>query len=325
MCTAISSNKGKYHLFGRTLDLECSYGETVVITPRNFKLNFINEKSVTSHLAITGIACIRDNTPLYYDAINEAGLAIAGLNFPGNAVYHRPEKDMYNIASFELIPWMLCQCKTLSSAVELLKKTNIIFESFSPELPATPLHWIIADKDSAVTVESVDSGLEIYENPFGVLTNNPPFQYHTTHISNFMQLDSKPPQNKLCSSVDLTHYSRGMGALGLPGDFSSSSRFVRAVFAENHTSRENNEKQEISRFFHIMDSIAQPCGCVKTDEGKDVLTIYTSCANTDTLIYYFTTYNCRRIKAIDTRNTDLDSDKLVSYPMVDEEDILTLN
>ncbi|MBE6701912.1 MAG: choloylglycine hydrolase family protein [Ruminococcaceae bacterium] len=320
MCTAISYQQ-PYHLFGRTLDVEASYGEMAVVTPRNFCLRFRHEAPLLTHPAMMGIACVRGNTPLYFDAINEKGLSIAALNFPGNAVYHQPRATGHNITSFELIPWILGQCETLSAAIALLRDTNITSDSFSPELPATPLHWIVADKSGAVTVESVSAGLEIYENRFGVLTNNPPFHYHVTHLSDFMWLDARPPQNNLCHTAELARYSQGMGAMGLPGDFSSSSRFVRAVFAQNHLAKKGAGTQAVGQFFHMMDTVTVPLGCVKNEDGKNVFTVYTSCADTDSFTYYFTTYHCRRVRALHLDGAPLAADTLLTFSMDEDEDI----
>jgi choloylglycine hydrolase len=312
MCTAISDS-GRFHLFGRTLDVECSFGEETVITPRNFRLDFLYEQPITTHFAINGIACVTDNYPLYYDAVNEAGLAIAGLNFPTNAVYREPVKDKYNVASFELIPWILSKAESTNEAVKLLQDTNVTRDSYSGDLPATPLHWIISDSQRTVTAEAVDSGLEIYENPFGVLTNNPQFPYHVSRLSDFMGIDSMPPKNTLCPETELVGYSGGMGAMGLPGDFSSSSRFVRAVFLKSHTEHEASEYEEINRFFHIMDSVSVPCGCSKNRNGKNNFTLYTSCINTATGDYYFTTYGNRNIRAVRLCNEEADSERLIRF------------
>ena len=301
MCTAIYSDG----FFGRTLDIERSFGEEVVITPKDFRLSFLREPAKETHMAMIGMATVREGMPLYFDAMNEAGLCIAALNFPKNAVYNPWREDMFNVASFELIPWVLSASSSVSEAVELLRKTNITNDNFSSELMATPLHWMISDREKSITVEPTRSGLEIYENPFGVLTNNPPFSYHINHISNFMHLTSNMPKNTLCSSVDLEPYSRGMGALGLPGDFSSSSRFVRAVFAKEHTTSLKNEKNDrINRFFHIMDTVSVPYGCVKTDAGENSYTLYTSCMDVETKTYYFTTYMCRKIQYINLNSVD---------------------
>ncbi len=307
MCTAVTDR----NLFGRTLDLHCSYGERVVIAPRNYKIEFLQEEVSRSHPAIMGMACVVDGTPLYFDAMNEHGLAVAGLNFPGNAVYHPPQKGKHNITSFEVIPWILCKCKCLSEAVELLKATNITNEDFSPELPSTPLHWIVADTEGAVTVESMADGVKIHDNPFGVLTNNPPFQYHINHVAEYMHLSSEHPKNTLFPEGNLEKYSGGFGAIGLPGDFSSASRFVRAVFAKAHTTREKTAAGNIGRFFHILDTVAVPKGCSKTEENLDNATVYTSCADRSELAYYFTTYNCRAVKSVFMKEHNMDSSRLI--------------
>lgn len=320
MCTAIYENQSR-PLFGRTLDLEYSYGESVAVTPHRFPLEFIYEPRNIAHLAIVGTAHVSGGYPLYYDAVNESGLAAAGLNFPDNAVYLPRREGFYNIASFELIPWLLSRCENLSEAVRLLCHTNITADAFSPSLPPTPLHWLIADRGGAVTLEATSRGIQIYDNPVGVLTNNPPFEYHLTNLANYMGADSLPPQNTLCPSLKITPYSRGMGGLGLPGDFSSTSRFVRAVFAKSHTAHAQNDTDNIGRFFHIMDTVTQPQGCALTEDGAPIYTVYTSCADLLCGNYYFTTYGCRQIRAISLGSLALDGDSLICYPMERGENI----
>jgi choloylglycine hydrolase len=325
MCTAISDHSSPSHLFGRTLDLECSYGEQIVITPRAFAFDFLYEPPQPRHLAIIGTAHIANSQPLYYDAVNEAGLAIAALNFPSLAVYHAPRAGAHNVASFELIPWLLGQCETLEDAKRLLHDTVITPDQAANDLPATPLHWLIADTHGAVAVESNANGVEIYDNPVGVLTNAPDFPYHMTHLADFSHLDSRPPQNTLCPPVDLPLYSRGMGALGLPGDTSSASRFVRAVFAKYHAVSDTDELARVSRFFHVMDTVAQPRGLAMTEDGRPVFTVYTSCIDTAQGIYYFTTYDCRRIRAARLHSADLENGALTVLPMQNTENVAYLN
>ena len=311
MCTAISEN-GRYHLFGRTLDLELSYSESICVTPRGFAFDFLYEGRVDWHSAIIGIAHLSDGIPLYYDGMNEHGLCVAALNFPGNAIYNKPKEGCVNIASFEFIPYVLSVCRNVSEVSSLILRMNITNDNFSEGLPSTPLHFIISDKNKSIVVEPFAGGLCEFDNPYGVLTNNPSFLYHTTNLSNYMGLKSTPPENYLCPSVPLSGYSRGMGAIGLPGDYSSASRFVRATFAKNHTSHEEDERGEVNRFFHIMDTVSVPRGCVKTDEGKDVFTVYTSCGNADTGRYYYTTYDDRTVRSLGFEDAILDGDKLNS-------------
>ena len=315
MCTA-ATYKTKDGYFGRTLDYEFSYGDEITITPRNYQFNFRNTESMNTHYAIIGMAYVAGNYPLYYDAINEKGLGIAGLNFVGNAAYNKPVENKTNIAQFELIPWILGQCSTVKDAKALLDNINIIDTPFSAELPLAQLHWIISDKDEAITVESMADGLHIYDNPVGILTNNPPFNIQMFSLNNYMNLSPKNPENKFSDKLPLHPYSRGMGAIGLPGDLSSASRFAKVAFTKMNSVSGDSEEESVSQFFHILGSVDQQRGCCEVHDGKYEITIYTSCCNLDKGIYYYTTYNNHQISAVDMHRENLDSDKLVRYPII---------
>lgn len=319
MCTAIFDNG----LFGRTLDLEYSLDENVVITPRKYKFPAPCQSMGDSHFAMVGSAHIFNGMPLYYDGINECGLAIAALNFPHMAVYRPPYKEKKSIASFELIPTVLGQCEDISSAISLLRDSNITTDSISAELPATPLHWMIADKSSSICIEPMKDGIHIQENPVGILTNSPSFEYQLYNLSQYLNIDSAPHQNRICPYANITPVSEGTGGIGLPGDLSSQSRFVRASFAKSHAIGTGEE--DVSRFFHIADSVSVTMGNVKTELGKPVSTVYTSCMDTKKCVYYFTTYGCRRIRAVDLYREALDGDGLMLFPHRMHEDVLMLN
>ena len=309
MCTAISF-LCKDHYFGRNLDLEYHYQEAVTITPRNYPFIFRNGKTIQNHYAMIGIATVSKNYPLYYDATNEAGLSVAGLNFPGNAVYH----SKGNIAPFELIPWILCQCKSTDEAVKLLHKSQIAAIPFSDEFTISDLHWIISDKTKSITVEPLATGLTITENPIGILTNNPPFDYHLQNLINYMGLSDKDPENTLAPFLPLKPYSRGMGAMGMPGDLSSGSRFIRAAFTKLHSVHPNEEAEAVNQFFHILGSVEQQEGCVFVGEHFEK-TIYTSCCNTDKGVYYYKTYHNSQISAVDLYREELDGQALIHYAL----------
>lgn len=314
MCTAISYLSGN-HYFGRNLDLEHSYIEQVTITPRNYAFEFRKMPKIEKHYALIGMAAIINDYPLYYDATNEYGLCMAGLNFPGNAVYLKPKQGYDNIAPFEFIPWILTQCKTVSETRTMLKKTNLSAITFSNDLPLSPLHWIISDRTESIVVEPMKDGIKIFNNPFGVLTNNPPFEYHMHNLCNYLNLTADEPNNRFSSNATLIPYSRGMGAIGLPGDLSSASRFVRAAFTKLNAVSDGTDAQDISQFFHILASVAQQRGCVKVGNSYE-RTIYTSCCNTDKCIYYYTTYDNHQITAVQLFKENLDSSVLLSYPLV---------
>ncbi len=318
MCTALTY-KTECFYFGRTLDNDFSYLEQVTVTPRNFTFEFRNGRMLENHFAIIGMSYVVGGYPLYYDAMNEKGLCMAGLNFVGNAHYFEPVGDKDNIAQFELIPYILSQCDSVKQAKDLLCRINITGENFSEELPVSQLHWIIADKEQAITVESVEDGLKIYDNLIGVLTNNPPFDMQMFNLNNFMGLSALPPRNTFASDIKLDFYSRGMGALGLPGDLSSQSRFVRAAFTKLNGVSDSDEKSSVGQFFHILGSVEQTRGCCVLENGKYEITVYTSCCNADKGIYYYTTYNNRCITAVDMHRSNLDSTELMSYPLIDDE------
>lgn len=314
MCTAITFKADNFY-FGRTLDLEYSYNETVTVTPRRYPFHFRNGITLKEHYAIIGMATVVNNYPLYYDATNEKGLSMAGLNFPGNAKYFGIAYGKLNLPSFEFIPYILSRCDSVSSARAVLENLNLTDTAFSEHFPNSPLHWIIADKHETITVESTKEGLKLYENPVGVLTNNPPFPYHMTHLTTFMHLSPYPQENKIYKELNLKSFSRGTGAMGLPGDCSSQSRFVRAAFNKLNSATFETEEENVSQFFHILSSVEQIKGTVKTDEGKDVITVYTSCCNTDKGIYYYTTYHNRSIVGVDMHKCELDAERLVRYEL----------
>ena len=316
MCTAIAYTTKDFY-FGRNLDLEYSYHEEITIVPRSYPFRFRRAGELNSHYALIGMAFVQDNYPLFYDAVNEKGLGMAGLNFPENAVYFPERGDRVNVSPFELIPFLLGSCATLTEAQEKLKNINLVNIPFSGELPLTPLHWIVSDKSGSLVVEQTAEGLRVYENPVGVLTNNPPFPVQMTMLSNYMQLSPEPPKNEFSKDVPLKAYSRGMGAMGLPGDLSSFSRFVKAAFTRCNSKSSTGEKESVNQFFHILGAVEQQRGCVKLGEKYEI-TVYSSCCNADKGIYYYTTYENRKINGVDMRRENLDGFELIRYPLLDE-------
>lgn len=323
MCTAISV-AAEDHYFGRNLDFELSFGEKIIITTRNFVFSFRNGKTIKNHFAIIGMGVKSKNFPLYFDATNEKGLSVAGLHFPGNAKYMEKKDDVDNVASFELIPWILSQCETVEDACQLLDEINITDEAFGEQFPPSPLHWMIADKREAVVVEQTEDGIKVYQSPVGVLTNNPTFDMHMFYLTNFMSTTAEEAKNVFSDKVDLTCYSRGMGGIGLPGDLSSASRFVKTSFLTLNSVFGTSEQEVINQFFHILYSVYQIRGAVKVKDNYEI-THYTSCCNTDKGIYYYTTYNNSQINAVSLFAENLDGSELICYNLILEQNILMQN
>ena len=316
MCTA-ANYLSKDHYFGRNFDYELSYNEKITITPRNYPLKFRVENTIENHYAFIGITAGIDVYPLYYDATNEKGLSVAGLNFSDFADYKKVDKSKVNVASFEFIPWILSQCSNVEEARKLLKNLNIVDIQFSDELPNSSLHWIISDRNESITVETVKEGLKVYDNPVGVLTNNPPFDKQLFNLNNYMALSNRTPENTFGGNLDLATYSRGMGSIGLPGDVSSQSRFVKAAFVKENSVSGDSEKESVSQFFHILASVEQQKGCTLVEEpDKFEYTIYSDCYNTDKGILYYKTYDGPQT-SVNIHDEDLETNQLINFELVD--------
>ena len=324
MCTAATYLTKDFY-FGRNLDLEYSYKETVTITPRAFPFHFRCGVVLQEHYAIVGMATVADGYPLYYEATNEKGLSLAGLNFPKNAVYYPFDRNKDNIAPFELIPWLLGQCESVDRAVMFLEKMNLWNEPFNENFPLSPLHWILADRHRCLVVEPMADGLKIYENPVGILTNNPPFDFHLYNLAYHQNITPMPPENRFSDKIDLKPFSLGMGSIGLPGDMSSPSRFIKAAFTKLNSISGDGESESISQFFHILGSVVQQRGLTNVRGEEYEFTLYSSCCNTDKGIYYYKTYENSQITAVDMHQEDLKRVDLISYPLIKGQQILFQN
>ena len=324
MCTAATYQTRDFY-FGRTLDYEFSYGDEVTITPRSYAFAFRHAGQLDHPYAMIGMAHVAQDYPLYYDAMNEKGLCMAGLNFVGNAAYADVIPGRENVAQFELIPYLLVQCASVAEARDRLARLNLVGTPFSAQLPAAQLHWLLADQHQAVVIESMADGLHIYDNPVGVLTNNPPFPQQLFQLNNYMNLSPRQPENRFAPQLPLAPYSRGMGALGLPGDLSSASRFVRVAFTRMNAVSGDSEAESVSQFFHILGSVEQQRGCCEVRDGQYEITLYTSCCNAARGIYYYTTYENRQITAVDMHRENLNGSALIRYPLITEQQIAHQN
>ena len=198
---------------------------------------------------------------------------------------------------------------------------SLVNEPFNSELPVSELHWMISDKSGSVVVESTPSGFFVYDDPLGVLTNNPEFPQQQLHVNNYMGLSAKPPENRFCPNLPLKPYSRGMGAIGLPGDLSSESRFARAAFVKANSVCGDTEEECVSQVFHILTSVENPSGCCELENGTYQITQYTCCCNCDKGIYYYNYYNNHQINAVDMRREDLCSEDLKIFEPQNKERI----
>jgi len=299
MCTAVCMRK-KDSYFGRTLDVAFTYNEQITVMPRNFSLEFRHSMPLKSHYAMIGTAYVAGRYPLYYDATNECGLSMAGLKYGEQTTYCEQKPGFENVASFELIPKILGNCKNLNDARALLKNINVTNESYSDELKATPLHWIISDKEASIVLEPAKNGIRIYDNPAEILTNAPEFGVHLGNYERYVV--SETPANIVRM---------------IPGDSSSESRFIRTAYNLRNSVCQDSENECVGLFFHILDGVKKIKGCGTGRNQKYDITAYSSCCNINKGIYYYRTYTNSRICAVDMMSENLDNITLSSYPMID--------
>lgn len=310
MCTCITLENGEFY-FGRNLDLDVSFGECITVAPRRFPLKFCRMPQLQHHYAMVGTAAAAREFPLYAEAVNEKGLCMAGLNFPGNAVYKEAEREKNNAASFELIAWILAVCSSAEEAADLLKKTIVTRDAFSEDMAPAQLHWMIADENCCIVAEPEEGGLRVTDNPIGVLTNNPPFWYHCINLNNYMNIGAAQPKAEFAPGINLKAVSQGMGAAGLPGDASSVSRFVRAAFLKGNSVCVKRENANVTQMFHILDGVSMVRGSVRTDRGSLDTTIYSCCINAKKGLYYYKTYDGSCIRCVCLEDYDLNGCGLI--------------
>lgn len=315
MCTSIAITRDNFY-FGRNMDLDYEFGERVVVTPRRYPITFRKAGPLDSHYALIGMATVEAGYPLYAEASNEKGLCIAGLNFPGNAWYS-PQLDPIksNVSPFELPLWILGQCASLEEARCLLGNTHLTAIPFSRQLPLAPLHWHIADRTGSIVLECTREGTQIYDNPVGVMTNNPPFSFHLANICQYMNLLPGTPDNCFSTVAGLQPFGYGLGSVGLPGDFSPASRFVKAAYLAMNSACEKDEKSCVSQFFHLLGSVSMVRGSVIVPNGGLEMTTYTCCINADKGHYYYSSYSNSQITGVDLFREDLSGAGLVQYPL----------
>lgn len=298
MCTSMTFQTQDFY-FGRNMDLDGPLGERVVITPSDYPLEFRHEETMLHHYAMIGMAPMVDGHPLYAEAANEKGLCMAGLAFGGNARYADAcETGKYNIATFELIYWILGACADVEEACDRLQKTCILSTAFAENTPPAELHWHIADAKRSVVLEMMADGMHIHENPVGVVTNNPPFSFHLTNLNCYMNVTAQAPQNRFSEEIPLKALGMGMGAMGLPGDASPVSRFVRGVFYKMNSVCDGGEKESVAQLFHILDGLAVVKGTARNPQGICSYTVYSCCINAAKGIYYYKTYDEPNIRSV---------------------------
>jgi choloylglycine hydrolase len=188
-----------------------------------------------------------------------------------------------------------------------------------------PVHYIVTDAGGkSVVLEYVAGELKIHANPFGVMANSPTFDWHMTNLSNYVTMSDKNVEKIDLAGKEVKGLGQGSGMLGLPGDFTPPSRFVRAVAFSKTALPVANAKEGVLQAFHILNQFDIPKGSARgIDQGKEVsdYTLWTSAADLKNLRYYFRTFDNSRIRMVDMKAVDLDAKEIRTILMKSEEQI----
>ena len=325
MCTGLSiQSQDNKCFFGRNMDLAYYFHQAVMIIPRNFPLqDKVTGNIVINKRAIIGMGTVIDNHPVLADAMNEDGLACAGLNFEGYAYFEQnPVEGKNNISPYDFIQWVLSNHATVEEVKGTIRQLELVDRPINENTPVPMLHWMIADKTGkAIVVEKTKDGFMVHDNHLGVLTNNPSFDWHVINLNEYLHVTPVSPKEAKWGEQKLKALGVGAGTLGIPGDFASVSRFVRIAFIRSHMPKVEGDEQSITQFFHMLDYVKMVKGGILTDEGLEDLTTYSSCMDLEKGIYYYKTYENNRINAIDMYKESLNAKNLKVFNYLTSQDI----
>ena len=329
MCTALSikTNDNKY-FFGRNMDLAYFFNQSPICISRNFQYqDFVTGEMIKTNKAILGMGTIIDNHPAMADAMNEDGLACAGLNFARYAHYEpKPVPGKINIAPYDFIIWVLSNFSNVNELEKKISEIELVNVPINEHTPVATLHWMITDSiGNSLVVEKTKDKFTAHKNPVGVMTNDPTFDWHLTNLNEYMYL--KPHHHKPVNwcEKELKGLGIGIGTLGMPGDFASVSRFVRIAYLRSHMPEIKDNIDAISQFFHMLDYVAMVKGGVTTEDTLEDMTLYSSCMNLEKGIYYYKTYSNNRINAIDMNKECLDNGEIKVFNYINQQDICNQN
>lgn len=321
-------------VYARTLELGGSLNSNILVVPRGFA--YVGETSTgtpglrwTTKYAFVGPNA--EGLPYVCDGMNEKGLAVGLFLFPGTAGYQKVDASNASraIASYQLAAYLLGKCATLDEAMDAVKDVTVGLSGRQLPDALQQLHYAVTDaQGNSGVIEYVGGKLHVYRNPLGVITNSPTFDWHQTNLRNYVNLSPDNSKPIVEDGEVLTGFGQGTGMLGLPGDFTPPSRFVRAVAFTQTATPTDNAQQCVQQAFHILNQFDLPRGAIREkDNGKTAVefTNWTTAADLKHLRYYFNTYKSRVIRMVDLNKLDLNAKNTKTISMGQEETVEDLS
>lgn len=301
MCTAVHFVDGDgYVYFGRNLDWFFSYGERLMFMPRRHPAN-------TGGHAVMGVGLEMEGMPVFFDCANEHGLCAETQNFVGYASFPKeaaPGTDSVEATIFTT--WVTMNFSTLEEVRGALEHTTIIDSGGT-----YTQHWMLADATGSMVVECMADGMHVHEDPVGVLTNQPPFDWHMENLRNYLSSTDSLTGTVTWGSHDMEPYGVGAGMRGIPGDTYSTSRFVRAAYLNTHYPETSEEAGGVARLFHVLGASGMVKGSGRNEEGKPEFTVYAAGYSQREGRYYYHAYDDMALTSIALSDFDLEGSDCV--------------
>lgn len=337
-CTGISLRTQNGDLVqGRTIEFgESNINGKIVISPRGRKFKALTTEGKINGLkwkakyGFVGASVVVDQ--FIGEGINEKGLNAGLFYFPhyGSLVEYEKSKANISIADMELVTWILSNFETVDEVKEEIKKIKVVNIGYDDKgKPLPTAHWRIGDvKGNNIVLEIVNNGeIKIYNNKVGVLTNSPDYEWHIKNLNNYINLYSGNANSFNVNGEELFSFGAGTGALGLPGDITPPSRFIRAFFYVNTIGEVENTKLAVNKAFHILNNFDIPIEIefpkeYKGNIPKDVIsaTQWTAVSDLSNREFYYKTMDNSQIRKIDLKKIDFSSIKYQAFPMDKEKD-----
>jgi choloylglycine hydrolase len=313
--------KDKSFVHGRTLEFGIPVDTSIAIIPRNYEFHATTSKGAgLTYLSKYGvIGAVAFDNPSILDGMNEKGLSIGTFYFPGFAKYSEltKETEQKSLSPTDFPNWIITQFETvdeIKAAIQNIQIVPTVIKGWGDETP--PFHYVVYDKNGkSIVIEPVDGKLIIHDNPFGVLTNSPNFDWHVTNLRNYINLSTFNAKPLEIHGVELKSFGQGSGMVGMPGDFTPPSRFVRAVIYSAMAIPLETSAESVYQAFHILNQFDIPIGAIREESNGKIFTdstLLTCVRDPKNLKYYFKSYEDQTIKVVDLSKFDLNA-KAIRY------------
>tara|TARA_R110002095_G_scaffold211170_1_gene199068 strand:+ start:9732 stop:10805 length:1074 start_codon:yes stop_codon:yes gene_type:complete len=334
-CTGITIKpKDGSVIFGRTLEFAQDLHSNIIIVPRNKEFVGIapNQKQGlrwNSQYGIVGMNAF--NLPIIADGINEKGLHVGIFYFPDYAKYQNvsTQEIAKTISPIQVPLYLLGSCMTVDDVAKQIKQIkvgNVLMEQMGG---VPPFHYIASDASGkSIVLEYVNGKLNIHQNPLGVFTNSPTFDWHMTNLGNYVNLLTNNIAKIEIEGQTITGLGQGSGMLGLPGDFTPPSRFVRAVAFSASVFPVQTAHEGVLQVFHVLNQFDIPKGAARGDQnGKTTAdyTMWTAVSDLKNQLYYFRTYDDSTIRMVNLNSVDLNATEIKIISIQGEEQILDVS